>query len=244
MALIRSILHMAWMVITVIPWTLAVLLVSLLASRTAAWWTAVSWFRLVVWGTRVILGVRLEVLGMEHLPVGKGSAAVLLSKHQSALETLWLPTLMQHPLAFVFKRELLNIPFFGWSMARLDMIHIDRESRTVAMKHVIEQGRRLLAQGTWVIMFPEGTRMPRGQQGTYQTAGTRLAVEAGAPVVPIAVATARCWPRQGFVKHSGVVRVSIGPALPSVGRDPKSLMREAQTWIEAEMRRIDPEAYR
>ncbi|MBV5300112.1 MAG: 1-acyl-sn-glycerol-3-phosphate acyltransferase [Rhodoferax sp.] len=244
MALIRSILHMAWMVITVIPWTLAVLLVSLLASRTAAWWTAVSWFRLVVWGTRVILGVRLEVLGMEHLPVGKGSAAVLLSKHQSALETLWLPTLMQHPLAFVFKRELLNIPFFGWSMARLDMIHIDRESRTVAMKHVIEQGRRLLAQGTWVIMFPEGTRMPRGQQGTYQTAGTRLAVEAGAPVVPIAVATAGCWPRQGFVKHSGVVRVSIGPALPSVGRDPKSLMREAQTWIEAEMRRIDPEAYR
>jgi 1-acyl-sn-glycerol-3-phosphate acyltransferase len=244
MALIRSILHMAWMVITVIPWTLAVLLVSLLASRTAAWWTAVSWFRLVVWGTRVILGVRLEVQGMEHLPVGKGSAAVLLSKHQSALETLWLPTLMQHPLAFVFKRELLHIPFFGWSMARLDMIHIDRESRTVAMKHVIEQGRRLLAQGTWVIMFPEGTRMPRGQQGTYQTAGTRLAVEAGAPVVPIAVATARCWPRQGFVKHSGVVRVSIGPALPSVGRDPKSLMREAQTWIEAEMRRIDPEAYR
>ena len=127
MALIRSIFHMAWMVITVIPWTLAVLLVSLLAPRTAAWWTAVSWFRLVVWGTRVILGVRLEVQGMEHLPAGKGSAAVLLSKHQSALETLWLPTLMQHPLAFVFKRELLHIPFFGWSMARLDMIHIDRE---------------------------------------------------------------------------------------------------------------------
>jgi len=150
---------------------------------------------------------------------------------------------MSHPLAFVFKRELLKIPFFGWSMARLDMIHINRESRTVAMKHVIEQGRRLLSQGTWVIMFPQGTRMPRGQSGTYQTAGTRLAVESGAPVVPIAVATARVWPKDRFVKTPGVVRVSVGPLMPSAGRDPKALMREAQAWIEAELRRIDPEAY-
>ena len=243
MALIRSVLHMAWMVVTVMPWTLAVLLVSLVAPRSAAWWTAVNWFRVVMWGTRVILGVRMEVSGMDNLPTGKGSAAMLLAKHQSALETLWLPTLMPHPLAFVFKRELLKVPFFGWSMARLDMIHINRESRTAAMKHVIAQGRRLLAQGTWVMMFPEGTRIARGQEGTYQTAGTRLAVEAGVPVVPIAVATARCWPRDGFVKHAGVVRVSIGPQMPSEGRDPKALMREAQAWIEAEMRRIDPEAY-
>ena len=243
MALIRSILHMAWLVVTVIPWTLAVLLVSLVAPRTVAWWTAVSWFRVVMWGTRVILGIRMEVQGYENLLLGKASAAVLLAKHQSALETLWLPTIMPHPLAFVFKRELLKIPFFGWSMARLDMIHIDRESRAVAMKHVIEQGRRVLSHGTWVLMFPEGTRIPRGTEGTYQTAGTRLAVEAGVPVIPIAVATARCWPRSGFVKHAGVVRVSIGPAMASSGRDPKALMREAQGWIEAEMRRIDPEAY-
>jgi len=219
-----------------------VLLVSLF-SRRAAWWTAVNWFRVVMWGTRHILGVQFRVLGYEHLPLGKRSAAVLLSKHQSALETLLLPTLMPQPLAFVFKRELLRVPFFGWSMARLDMIHINRESRTEAMKHVIEQGCRLLSQGTWVIMFPEGTRMPRGQKGTFQTAGTRLAVQSGAPVVPIAVATARCWPRESFVKHAGVVTVSIGPAIPSAGRDPKALMREAETWIEAEMRRIDREAY-
>lgn len=244
MALIRSVLHMAWMVVTVIPWTLAVLLTSLFASRTTTWWVAVSWFRVVMWGTRHILGVRMEVQGMQHLPLGQTSAAVLLSKHQSTLETLWLPTLMTHPLAFVFKRELLKIPFFGWSMARLDMIHIDRESRAAAMKHVIEQGRAVLAHGTWVIMFPEGTRMARGTEGTYQTAGTRLAVETGAPVVPIAVATARCWPKQGFVKYPGVVRVSIGPLIPSAGREPKALMREAHAWIEAEMRRIDPEAYR
>ena len=243
MSLIRSILHMAWMFITVIPWGLTLVVISVWVRRTPLWWFAVNWFRLVIWGSRTILGIQVRVTGLEHLPVGATSPAILLSKHQSTLETLLIPTLMPHPLAFVFKRELLRIPFFGWSMARLDMIHIDRESRALAMKHVIEQGKRLLAQGTWVIMFPEGTRIPRGEKGTYQTAGTRLAVDSGAPVVPIAVSSGKCWPRQGFIKYPGVVQVSIGRPIPSIGREPKELMREVEAWIEAEMRSIDPEAY-
>jgi len=234
---------MLWMLLTVIPWGLTLVVVSVWVRRTPLWWFAVNWFRLVIWGTRVILGVQVRVTGLENLPVGATAPAILLSKHQSTLETLLLPTLMPHPLAFVFKRELLRIPFFGWSMARLDMIHIDRESRAAAMKHVIEQGKRLLAQGTWVILFPEGTRIPRGEKGTYQTAGTRLAVDSGAPVIPIAVSSGKCWPRQGFIKHPGVVQVSIGKPISSVGREPKELMREVEAWIEAEMRRIDPEAY-
>ncbi|MBT9505752.1 lysophospholipid acyltransferase family protein [Rhodoferax sp.] len=243
MALIRSILHMAWMLITVVPWGLALVVISLWVKRTPLWWFAVNWFRLVVWGNRVILGIQVRVSGLENLPVGETSPAVLLSKHQSTLETLLLPTLMPHPLAYVFKRELLRIPFFGWSMARLDMIHIDRDSRAKALKQVVAQGKALLAQGVWIILFPEGTRMARGEKGTYQTAGTRLAVEAGAPVIPIAVSSGKCWPRKGFVKYPGVVDVSIGKPIPSVGREPKELMREVDAWIEAEMRRIDPEAY-
>ena len=243
MPLIRSVLHMAWMLLTVIPWGLALVFASLWVSRTPLWWFAVNWFRVVIWGTRVFLGVRVEVSGMEHLPLGQTTSAILLSKHQSALETLLLPTLISHPLAFVFKRELLRIPFFGWSMARLDMIHIDRESRAQALKQVVSQGKALLEQGVWIILFPEGTRIERGQQGTYQTAGTRLAVQAGAPVIPIAVASGKCWPRKGFIKYPGVVQVSIGRPIASVGREPKELMREVEAWIEAEMRRIDPEAY-
>jgi len=235
---------MLWLVITVIPWGFALLVISIWVRRTPLWWFAVNWFRLVVWGSRVILGIQVRVTGLDNLPQGANSPAILLSKHQSTLETLLIPTLMPRPLAFVFKRELLRIPFFGWSMARLDMIHIDRESRAAAMKHVIEQGKRMLAQGTWVILFPEGTRIPRGEKGTYQTAGTRLAVDAGAPVIPIAVSTGKCWPRQGFIKSPGVVDVSIGPPIPSIGREPKELMREVEAWIETEMRRIDPEAYR
>ncbi|NMM14016.1 MAG: 1-acyl-sn-glycerol-3-phosphate acyltransferase [Rhodoferax sp.] len=243
MSLIRSILHMAWILLTVIPWGLTLVVISVWVRRTPLWWFAVNWFRLVIWGSRVILGIQVRVSGLDHLPVGATSPAILLSKHQSTLETLLLPTLMPHPLAFVFKRELLRIPFFGWSMARLDMIHINRESRAAAMKHVIAQGKARLAQGTWIIMFPEGTRIARGEKGTYQTAGTRLAVETGAPVFPIAVSSGKCWPRKGFIKYPGVVEVSIGPAIPSVGREPKELMREVEAWIEAEMHRIDPEAY-
>lgn len=244
MLLLRSVLHLAWMLITVIPWGLALLLLSLVVGRTPLWWFAVGWFRVVIWGTRVLLGIEVRVSGLEHLPDGARSPAILLSKHQSTLETLLLPTLMPHPLAFVFKRELLRIPFFGWSMARLDMIHINRESRAQALKHVVARGKQLLAQGTWIIMFPEGTRMARGAKGTYQTAGTRLAVESGAPLIPIAVASAKCWPRKGFIKRPGVVQVSIGKPIASVGREPKELMREVEAWIEAEMRRIDPDAYR
>jgi 1-acyl-sn-glycerol-3-phosphate acyltransferase len=104
--------------------------------RTPLWWFAVNWFRLVIWGSRVILGIQVRVTGLEHLPQGATSPAILLSKHQSTLETLLIPTLMPRPLAFVFKRELLRIPFFGWSMARLDMIHIDRESRARHLGHL------------------------------------------------------------------------------------------------------------
>jgi 1-acyl-sn-glycerol-3-phosphate acyltransferase len=180
---------------------------------------------------------------MENLPLGKISPAILLVKHQSTFETFLMPTLMPHPLAYVFKKELLRVPFFGWAMGRLDMIHIDRSLRAQSFNKVVEQGKRLLAQGIWIIIFPEGTRIPRGRKGTYKHGGTRLAVETGAPVIPIAVTSAKVWPRKAFVKRPGVVDVSIGRPIPSAGREPDELMQEVETWIESEMRRLDPDAY-
>src|SRR5690606_4675072 len=129
-------------------------------------------------------------------------------------------------------------------MGRLDMIHIDRSKRAQAFNKVVAQGQRLLDQGTWVIMFPEGTRIPRGQQGVYKTGGTRLAVETGAPVIPVAVTSGRCWPRKALIKRPGVVDFSIGKPIPSQGREADELMREVEAWIEGEMRRLDPDAYR
>jgi 1-acyl-sn-glycerol-3-phosphate acyltransferase len=243
MAFLRSLLHAVWMMVTVIPFALAIIVAAPFAKSVTLYRIAVGWLRTVLVGLRVLCGVRWRVQGMENLPQGETSPAILLAKHQSTMETFLIPLLMPHPLAYVFKKELLYIPFFGWAIGRLDMVHIDRSQRAQAFSKVVEQGKRLLAQGIWVIMFPEGTRIPRGQAGTYKMGGTRLAVATGAPVIPIAVASARCWPRKAFVKFPGVVDVSIGKPIPSEGRAPEDLMREVQEWIEGEMRRLDPEAY-
>lgn len=123
------------------------------------------------------------------------------------------------------------------------MIHIDRNQRARAFVKVLQQGRALLARGTWVIMFPEGTRIDRGRKGDYKSGGTRLAIEAGVPVVPVAVTSAKVWPRKAFVKRPGTVDVSIGRPISSTGRKPDELMAEVEAWIEGEMRRLDPDAY-
>jgi len=245
MFLIRSVLHMLWMLLTVVPYALAILLCALVGVRGLPLYRiAAAWLGLCISSARLLLGIRTHVSGMENLPLEENSPAILLVKHQSTYETFLMPVLMPHPLAYVFKKELLYIPFFGWAIGRLDMIHIDRSQGSQAFAKVVAQGRELLARGVWIIMFPEGTRIPRGKKGTYKTGGTRLAVETGAPVIPIAVTSAKCWPRKAFVKTPGVVDVSIGKPIPSAGRDPAELMREVETWIEAEMHRLDPDAYR
>jgi 1-acyl-sn-glycerol-3-phosphate acyltransferase len=240
---LRSLVHALWMLITVIPWGIWMVVASIWASGEEMYWKAARWLGWQTEALRIVCGVQYRVSGMENLPVGKTSPAILLVKHQSTLETFLIPTLMPHPLAYVFKRELIFIPFFGWAIGRMDMIHIDRSQRAQAFNKVVEQGKRLLAQGVWVIMFPEGTRIPRGEAGQYKSGGTRLAVATGAPVIPIAVTSGRCWPRKSFIKHPGIVDVSIGKPIPSEGRQPDEMMREVEAWIEGEMRRLDPEAY-
>ena len=244
MALIRSSLHMAFMFFTVIPYALLIVIASLLGTPgKKLYLIAQRWLTLSIDAARVIMGIRYQIHGQENLPVGDTSPAILLVKHQSTYETFLMPAIMPHPLAYVFKRELLYVPFFGWAIGKLDMIHIDRSQRAKAFAKVVEQGKALLAQGVWVIMFPEGTRIPRGERGTYKSGGARLAIATGAPVIPVAVTSAKCWPRKAFIKYPGVVEVSIGQPIPSAGRDADELTREVEQWIEAEMQRLDPEAY-
>jgi 1-acyl-sn-glycerol-3-phosphate acyltransferase len=242
LAFLRSTLHMLWMMLTVMPWAMCVLIASLFMSPTRVYWLCAGWLKCAMWGLKVICGVSWRVQGMENLPPGDKDGAVLFCKHQSTMETFLLPCIMPHPLAYVFKRELLYVPFFGWAMARMDMIHIDRSKKSEAFNKVVAQGKRVMSDGVWVIMFPEGTRIPRGQKGTYKTGGTRLACETGRPVVPIAVNCAKHWPRKAFVKTPGVIDVVIGPQISSVGRRPEEMMREVEAWIEAKTRELDPMA--
>ncbi len=237
---VRSAIFVLFLTVTVVPWATAVVVASIFMRGDRIYWMCAGWLRLATWGSKAICGVHARLHGFANVP---DAPVVLLPKHQSAWETLAFPSLMPRPLAYVFKRELLYIPFFGWAMARMDMIHIDRSKRSEAWNRVAEQGRLFMSQGHCVIMFPEGTRAPRGGKGAYKNGGTRLAVETGRPVLPIAVTSARCWPRKSFVLSPGVIDVSFGKPISSEGRTPDDLMREVEAWIEAEMRRLDPQAY-
>ena len=247
MSAIRSFIHLLWMLVTVIPVAFWMLAAAPFASASYLLSCANFFLACAMGGLRVICDVNWKVMGTENLPgldsTGQPVPAILLVKHQSTLETFLMPLIMPRPLAFVFKKEILNIPFFGWGIGRLEMIHIDRKAGKQAFVKVVEQGRGLLAKGIWIIMFPEGTRIPRGKVGQYKSGGTRLAVETGACVVPIAVTSAKCWPRKGLIKTPGTIEVSIGKPISSINRQPDELMREVQEWIEGEMRRLDPEAY-
>jgi 1-acyl-sn-glycerol-3-phosphate acyltransferase len=243
--ILRSALFFAFMAVTVVPWATFVVIISPVVRGAALYRVCATWLGLSIWAARLICGVRWRVQGMENVPTAadKRAAVLLAPKHQSTWETFAFPMLMPHPLCYVFKRELLWIPFFGWAIGSLDMIHINRSRRNEAWQLVAEQGKRYMSQGSWVIMFPEGTRIERGQQGNYKTGATRLAIAAGTPVVPIAVTSARCWPRKSFLLRPGMIDVSIGKPIPVQGRQHDELMREVENWIEAEMRRLDPDAY-
>jgi 1-acyl-sn-glycerol-3-phosphate acyltransferase len=151
---------------------------------------------------------------------------------------------MKRPLVFVFKKEILYIPFFGWGMALLRMIPIDRKQGKNAFSQVVKIGRRRLADGQWIIMFPEGTRIPVGEKGKYKSGGTRLAVETQTVVVPIAHNAGECWPKGSLIKRPGLVTVSIGKPISPENHTADSLMHEVENWIESEMRVISPHVYK
>lgn len=194
--------------------------------------------RIVIWLARWVLGIRYVVHGLEHLP---NRPAVVLAKHQSAWETIAFLFLFP-PLSAVIKQELLRVPFFGWAFRMLSPIAIDRSAGREALKQIIEQGRAKLEQNFWVLVFPEGTRVAPGTKGRYGSGGARLAVEAGAPVVPVAHNAGEVWPRRAFVKRPGTITVSIGPAIEPAGKSAAEITRVTEAWIEAEMARLPPAA--
>ena len=192
------------------------------------------WARVVIWLARLVVGIRYEVEGLENLPK---EPSVVLAKHQSAWETIAFQLIFP-PLSFVLKKNLLYIPFFGWGLALFSPIAIDRGAGREAMKQIEVQGRARLKAGFWVLVFPEGTRVAPDEKGTYQVGGPWLAAKAGVPVLPVAHNAGRCWPKNAFVKRPGVIRVVIGPAIPTAGRKATQVLAETEAWIENTMSRL------
>ena len=240
MRFIRSLLLMVFFAVYTVPYACVCFLVFPFMRAEKRYWMAAYWCKSGIVVMRYLNGIRYQIEGMENLPDGP---AVLLSKHQSAWETLAFPALMPRPLYYVFKRELLFVPFFGWTMGMLKMVHIDRRQGKDAFASVARQGRERMAEGAWVIMFPEGTRTHVGQQGKYKSGGARFACAAGAPVVPIAHNAGHVWPRKSFLKYAGIVTMSIGRPIDTTGLTPEEVNLRVERWIEAEMRRIDPDSY-
>ena len=194
-----------------------------------------GWARLMLVLVERICGIRYRVLGAEHIP---SQPCVVLSKHQSAWETMAFQAIFP-PQVQVIKRELLWIPFFGWGLAMVSPIAIDRAAGIRALKQMVEQGKDRLKRGFCIIVYPEGTRMAPGAHGRYQTGGAAIAVHAGAPVVPVAHDAGKYWRRKAFLKYPGTITVSIGDAIDSRGMKAEALTRQVETWIESEMPRLD-----
>lgn len=183
---------------------------------------------------RVICGVEYRVLGAEHIPK---KPSIVLSKHQSAWETLAFQKIFP-PQVWVLKKELLRIPFFGWGLAMTSPIAIDRSSGKAALEQVVEQGRDRLRQGFWVVIFPEGTRIAPGKKGKYRIGGAWLATHVNVPVVPVAHNAGEFWGRNSFIKRPGTITVSIGAPIDPAGMEPGDLNVLVEAWIEAEVKRI------
>jgi 1-acyl-sn-glycerol-3-phosphate acyltransferase len=193
------------------------------------------WTRLNLAAARLICGIHYRVIGREHIP---REPCIILAKHQSAWETLAFQIIFP-PHVWVMKRELLWIPFFGWGLAMLSPIAIDRGAGARALRQTLDQGRERLKRGFSIMIFPEGTRIAPGTRGTYHAGGAWLAVQTGALVLPVAHNAGECWRRNAFLKYPGLITVSIGAPIAPQGLSAAALNDQVENWIESEMKRMN-----
>ena len=237
MALLRSTFY--WLFIVL--WTLIdapfVLSRARWGSEQSAYWAARRWRKVVEWGVVHILGIRFQIDGLENVP---NAPFVLLSKHQSAWETLFLQDFVPQNrfCVFVLKKELLTIPIVGKAFEELKMIAIDRKNARSALDEMMNQGKNRLANGFIVVIFPEGTRVPPGQKGRYKAGGAQLAKVANVPVIPVAHNAGELWPRNRFTKKAGIVTVRIGKPMVAGNLSSHAFNRQIEEWIESQMAEI------
>ncbi|WP_126452044.1 lysophospholipid acyltransferase family protein [Sulfuriflexus mobilis] len=186
------------------------------------------WHRAVLWWLQFTCGIRYQIEGLENIPQGR--AGIIFAKHESTWETLALTKIFP-PQAWVLKRELLWVPFFGWALAVLEPIAIDRNAGRKAINQIIVQGIARLDAGRWIVVFPEGTRTAPGETKKFGVGGAFLAAKSGYPVIPVAHNAGEFWPKRGFLKKPGTIKVVIGKPIQTAGRKPAEINAEAEQWI-------------
>ncbi|HEY1774499.1 MAG TPA: lysophospholipid acyltransferase family protein [Gammaproteobacteria bacterium] len=236
MLFLRSLLFNLIYVTTVVPFAVAVAVVGPL-HREWGVKLATAWVHVVFWSLKVFCCIDWRIEGAENIPA---EPAIAYWKHQSAWETLG-QLLVFPKQSWVLKRELMWIPLIGQALATIKPIPIDRKSGHTAVNQVLNIGsKRILEDGMWVMIFPEGTRMPPGCTRRYGISGALLAEKTGRPIVPVAHNAGDFWRRNAFLKYPGTVRVRVGKPVYPHGVKPEDMNREVQTWIEAQMKEISP----
>ena len=198
----------------------------------------ISWTHVIIFLVKVICGVKYKITGQEYIDAMRNQPVVVLSKHQSTWETLFLQGAFW-PASTILKKELLRIPFFGWGLRGLYPIAIDRSNPKLALRQVKEEGALHLKQGFNIIIFPEGTRMELDQRGKYARSGADIAVSSEAKIIPVAVNSGVCWPaNQSFLKYPGTINVVIGEPIETTGKNSKAITAEVEEWIESKMAQL------
>ena len=231
--MIRSIIFTSLMFLTIPPWAVAAIVVRIFGRR-ASYRVAETWVFMNLWFCDKICGLGMTIDGLENIPE---EAGVMFIKHSSAYEAL-AQFRLADDMNWVLKRELLWAPFFGWALACVHPIAINRKAGGTAVQQVIKQGRERLAEGMRVMIFPEGTRMAPGKTRRYGVSGTLLAQETGTLITPVAHNAGYFWPRRGWRKKPGTVQFVVGPPVDPSGREPREVNEEIQAWIEAEVAKM------
>ena len=230
MQLLRSLLFTAFFLVFTFLYAILFVIVGPLLPWHRRFTMARIWAGTLLGALRLLCRLDYRVEGAENLPANE--ACIALMKHSSSWETV-AQTLLVPPQVWVLKRELTWIPFIGWGVRLLRAIAINRSGGGSAVRQLIEQGRERLSAGLWIVVFPEGTRMPPGQTRRYGVGGAAVAAETGARIVPVAHNAGYFWPRRGLLKKPGTIRVVIGAPIDPRGRDPREINEEAQRFIEA-----------
>jgi 1-acyl-sn-glycerol-3-phosphate acyltransferase len=226
--LLRSILFTSCFFLSTTAYALVLLLCGWALPYSGRWAIARHWSILNLWLLKTLCNLSYVVEGREHLPKG---THVSMWKHSSTWETVAQATILPAQ-AWVLKRELLWIPIVGWALRIMQPIAINRSAGSAAVKQVVAQGKARLNDRRWVVIFPEGTRTAVGEQRKYGISGALLAIEAGVSIIPVAHTAGYFWPRRGWLKRPGIIKVVIGSPIQTAGRDAREITAEIQTWID------------
>ena len=235
MLMLRSLAYFLFLVLSILVFGLPLALLGWLLPSAPKQAYSNAWSAANLWALGAICGLRYRVDGKEHLP---DQPSIIMSKHQSTWETIALRHILGGQQSWVLKRELMWVPVFGWALATMYPIAINRKAGRRAVKQVLDQGLAYLERGHHIIIFPEGTRTAPGQKGRYGVGGALLAERSGAPVVPVAHNAGEFWKRRDLRKYPGTVDVVIGAPVPTAGRKAQEIMRDVETWIEATVERL------